>query len=364
MKAAALTGLLIALLCPEICFSQSDDDPFGGGSGAERSPFDEEPRRPEIPQTPGTDDLRRLHQHIEELKAQLMRTEMQSKVRAEENATTRAALEKELAHRQLVQAGYQELLQLLIAHREPQMQMMGIAELQRFTEQYRDEIHRDWSVDDAVMERLIHLLDSPAVETSTAASRALVTIDPVVAGRLGFQSGKHPWLSENRPAEHIILNRRATMDYYETRLDDVLEEIRQNFRVMVTTAPEVDTEQLVTLTLEGMPLREGLGRIVEQLGLTFRLIENELHILPIDHDEARLPLTYNVRGLLTGQLTIEDIVRISREAVVNDRSEEETGFAIRPVDEHRVLVSGSEQQHTKAAMLFSILLRFDPRHDD
>ena len=147
MKTAALIGLLLGLVFPGACFCQSDEDPFGGGDDS--SPF--APREPAIRETPEAMDLHRLRQQIDELQAELERSRMEARSVMREAANQRVLNEQLNERRELVSAGYRNLVDQLIDSREESEQLLGLGHLQEFANQFRNARYGNWSPGDRMV---------------------------------------------------------------------------------------------------------------------------------------------------------------------------------------------------------------------
>ena len=104
-------------------------------------------------------------------------------------------------------------------------------------------------------------------------------------------------------------------------------------------------------------MQTALEQLLAKQNLTFVVRENDLLILPKNDPAAKISLTYNVRGLLTDQLTMEGLVKLINKIITDDKSEEELkfDFHVREIDQNRLIIVGTEREQARVASLLNSL---------
>ena len=227
--------------------------------------------------------------------------------------------------------------------------------LQSATSGRRPQLDRETQV------KLLERLDSTSAEVRQDIINCLIKYDAIFARERGFQQGYWLPISENEELDEMREKLSHQMNYYavEVPLAEILAYLGDSCDFAVQsesgfdiTGPwingDIPSYMDTPVNYSGESTRhEALGKVLSRCGLTFRIHEDHLTILPIDHPDARTMLVYNIRGLLTDELDIQSLVTASEDLFLNS----DPAPTMVVLDEHRLMMTGLEAQHSKLSEL-------------
>jgi hypothetical protein len=163
---------------------------------------------------------------------------------------------------------------------------------------------------------------------------AVMALKPDLAKEAGYQPRTGYWEpvnSEYNGRVYRMLKELAYLDYQESALLDFAEDVEDHYDLEVILDSKIDHEKMISFRSRELSLRDTLEAFFEQEGLTYRLVESGISIYPAGSPKAAALETYNVRGLLSEEVTIEQLVELVTESV-NGKAK------IRKLDKFRIAV--------------------------
>ena len=210
--------------------------------------------------------------------------------------------------------------------------------------------------------KMVDLLDSAPAKVCKNTIKCLIAYDPVFARERGFQW--HGWLplaeDENIDNTRQKLAQEGEFDSVDEPLDEFLLDVFDSIRSESGFNSEqfgsghddsLVADRLVNFSGKDVTLHLALGKVLASCELAFRIQKDHLVVLPIDHQDARTTLTYNVRGLLAKELDIQGAANLCEDLFLNSKR----APTVTVLDEHQLMMSGLEVQHAQlSALLHSI----------
>lgn len=315
-----------------------DVDPFGvqRGSNAQSNPFAEDSKSAakakEIARiakaeaaTKGAGKIAVLEYHLNETVEAL--NAAKATIRHQENkvaelAQTNHLLKKKInqleseglqvdAREKHADESYMNLIEELLGAKDVASQLTGLNHILNVHNKAIEKELAFVPANSNVLLKVQALAESDNQQVRIAAIKDLLVIRPDSARDLGFQA-KGYWQSIT---ERTVTGERISQAfsvptdfvYDEVPLADLVDQIRMEFRFDFAIDDSVDPETLLTIDIQGQPLASGLNEIATKLGLVVCQLENMVKLLPPTHPDIRSSLSYNVRGLISEKMTLDQL---------------------------------------------------------
>lgn len=245
------------------------------------------------------------------------------------------------------------LMPQLVSEDEKQ-QEQGLRHLEEIVVTVEGEGQHYYPNSERLLRQLCHLVDSEHEPVRKKAVWLVRVMSPNTAAELGFQNRKDRWVSVNETRSSSRVSRSldsvCTLDYESTVLLDVIEEIQDQYAINVMLDNSVDQEMLISIDRRGVSLREGLTQLLGSKGLSFRVSSSGIAVSKQGDASLSHPKTYNIRGLLTEEIGVDEIVKFADQAFGKAGSAQK-------LDRNRFVVIGDEVQHERVAKALAAIAK-------
>ena len=171
-----------------------------------------------------------------------------------------------------------------------------------------------------ILRRLSRLTESDNSKVKLQASRCLFASKRDSAIEMGIQFGQY-W----RPVEIVkadaetqmiwaALQEKCFFDFEDSPLVDLVEEVQQKYRVHFRLDTEVNESTLVTYVSHNRTLEATLLGVLDELELSYAVIDGEIQVMKKTNPKVRVSRTYNVRGLISDKTDIKTLVKVAEQA--------------------------------------------------
>ncbi len=235
------------------------------------------------------------------------------KTKAEE--TARKAVDK---RNEMHQKLFEELLNSELADR----QGLALNHLLACLDKYGED--QELPVDvytPEVLRRLSRLTESDNSTVKLQASRCLFAVKRDSAIENGIQFGQY-W----RPLEIVkadaetqmiwaALQEKCFFEFQDSLLVDLIEEVQHKHNIRFRFDPEVNESTLVTYVSHNRTLETTLLGVLDELKLSYAVIDGEIQVMKKTNAKVRVSRTYNVRALISEKTDIKSLIKVAEQAV-------------------------------------------------
>jgi len=361
MKSMLLAGVWVSWLCgSDSVLNAQESDPFKGGGDPFRTPAVEPAKS-----RPGTKENGQRQKQLENENMELRIALDNKDLYLKQAAQVREEQKQELQHRiaklheqNAIRASvHNELFNRLLTSGDDSSLDIGLNYLANLDD--LDE-NRSTSVrlNREARATLEQLVDSDDRAIRALAEDVVVAYHPQ-ALELGYQRRTDRWrpLPNESKGQMLIRSKMSnlcTLDYDQTELKEVLEELQRNFKIYLLAEGSIDLKQQVTYKGFVEPISGALSAMLGQHELTYRIRHDHLQIVAKDHPDARISQTFCVRGLLTDSMNIQSL-----DGKLNNRfpDSETDKIDFEVVDEYRVVVTATEDQQDRVSKYLATVAR-------
>ncbi|MEZ6093993.1 MAG: hypothetical protein R3C03_07105 [Pirellulaceae bacterium] len=199
----------------------------------------------------------------------------------------------------------------------------------------------------ALQSTLLDLLQYSDSNVRNAAFQTLQAVAPDVATENGYQSADGFWHSLESLHSNPFSNdcSRAALQYEawvdgDGTVEEALDFMSSDLSASVVWPADTEIKGKSTPNLREIPILDAITTILRVHGHGFVLHENRVEIYPIGSPELINGLTYDVRGLLSSELTLDSLAEKTRSAISDGE-----GIEITQLSESRIFVRATENQH-------------------
>lgn len=382
----AIVCCAMFLFAPAVELSAQDpDDPFK--SNFDANPFGQKNQRldkalinpvPKVPLTKQpvrvkidvTERLNRLQQQNAQLRNALDRSVFELKVakrKIAESEQNRADLIKKLnstlddakvrqARDEFGGKAYLDLLAKLLASDDSARQLVALNDLMQVRNQSAQQGLAYLPGNFDIVKQLDCLLDSENKEVQERAVTALLVVKPEHAIERGFQPRPAgfwkavPTYSMTAAKIRRAFQEPCRMEYDETLVAEIAEEFMSRYGFDFYIDETVKPNTPVTISVTNQTLGSGLELFAGKLGLVVAVLDDSVKLVPRESPEAMSTLTYNVRGLLSDDISIEKLSELSAGQI-------DSASKVWVVGKHQLVAKATEKEQRKISLLLGSLSR-------
>ncbi len=187
--------------------------------------------------------------------------------------------------------------------------------------------------------------------------------EPATTATLGLAG--HSWNRREMKIE-LVLEQESSFDYFETRLGDVLDELRSNYQIPIildasVTDVDVDEERLITLDLSDVSLRSALTIMLTPMHCSYVVKDEVLYIMSQDAEHEHLYLrVYDCSDLMSHigeQGSSEKLLDVLRTTINAETWEVSGGPGSVAEIGGKLVINQNSDGHRKVAWLLKALDR-------
>ncbi len=341
--------------------TKQDRDPFGASKPKSNNPI----RDPKIEQHQKSLDqqekIERLQQQVAHWKATVdnLAVEVKHFKQALEDARQVSNALRELSRAQNISTEIKnqmhiDLVNTLLHSKEASDQLIGLRHLETCLRVESRRGRMNIPVNSVTLDRMKRLTDSENEDVKQNSIRVFINVHPSQAREVGFQAPGGTWkpigfgMSQQESKIRAVLTEICEFQYDDVELNDFIEDLQDQYNLNVGLSSDVDSKMRVSFSSRGQSLGNALTLFTNQHELSFVVDNESLMILPVSSPNAMKSLTYNVRGLLTEKLDIEEVVEIATDNLGKP-------LKVNVLDEHRMIVRCTEPQHHRLSLLLGAL---------
>ncbi len=320
---------------------EPDSDP--NGKNASRTTDDARAKDPSVLEK----QLEQAEAFIFDLNTQLKKAETWIKESRSESETRR--LESNLL-RDLV---LRDLAKRLNSD-SPEMQLdaleslNSLIDLENRVSATQDSFHEIFN---AVSPALGRHLDSENVDVRLATIDFLSRTATPLGVRLGFQPATESgWkaiessidLVDESIREYLL--ETQPIDFFDDPLETALDIILGYNALSFSHHHTIDLETPINFRGGENTIRFALEKVLAKCDLDYRIRNGDIEIWPAGSPDLEMTLTYNIRGLLTETVDVDQLIENLKASIPNQKVR-----SVFPVDDYRIRVIATERQHREVA---------------
>ena len=221
-----------------------------------------------------------------------------------------------------VRKAYLGFIAQMLASPEPANQFAGLKHIRDSHLRASEEGIAHNPVNHNIRLQLRKLVESSDKKVQSAAVEIYCTLEPTKAAELGYQRTLF-WRSTVESSLQVDRIRRAfaemtEMDYEECPLEDIVDDISRQYAFDFSFDENTEPGTLVTIDVRDQRLASALDAVAEKVGLVVCVLEDSVKLLPKNHAKAKSTLTYNVRGLVNEDVTLDSLAKLVGEQIDKD----------------------------------------------
>ncbi|MEL7498442.1 MAG: FecR domain-containing protein [Planctomycetota bacterium] len=248
---------------------------------------------------------------------------------------------------------FSKFLAKLIASGEQPKQMMVMEHLKQTRNEAAVHEKSYMPVSTELVNKVIELVESDNEEIRKQAIDTLMQISPARAHEAGFQNTPsgywRPVVSaSHRVAQiHEALEHESNMRFDEDPLGDIAQVIRQQYQINFQV-DEKDRDKEITLDVRGQSLASALDQLAKKLDLVVAIVGEGVQMLPADHADARSTATFNARGLINGDITLDQLAELASDQV-------KTPSKVTKIGKYQLIVQATISEQRRVSLVLGSL---------